>query len=55
MQRLITRLIDSRDPAATQAALRWLYGFVRPQRFAIAGLLGCRFAPRCWCWYSLGW
>ncbi|MFJ2483454.1 ABC transporter ATP-binding protein [Pseudomonas sp. NPDC087598] len=40
MQRLITRLIDSRDPAATQAALRWLYGFVRPQRLAIAGLLG---------------
>ncbi|KAE9648698.1 ABC transporter ATP-binding protein [Pseudomonas sp. PB103] len=40
MQRLIVRLIDSRDPAALQAALRWLYGFVRPQRLAIAGLLG---------------
>lgn len=39
MQRLIVRLIDSRDPAALQAALRWLYGFVRPQRLAIAGLL----------------
>ncbi|WP_064117824.1 ABC transporter ATP-binding protein [Pseudomonas fluorescens] len=40
MQRFIVRLIDSRDPAALQAALRWLYGFVRPQRLAIAGLLG---------------
>ncbi|MCU7250214.1 ABC transporter ATP-binding protein [Pseudomonas koreensis] len=40
MQRLIVRLIDSHDSAALQAALRWLYGFVRPQRLAIAGLLG---------------
>jgi ATP-binding cassette subfamily B protein len=40
MQRFIVRLIDSRDPAALQAALRWLYGFVRPQRLATAGLLG---------------
>ncbi|NYH10809.1 ABC transporter ATP-binding protein [Pseudomonas moraviensis] len=39
MQRLIVRLIDSQNPAALQAALRWLYGFVRPQRWAIAGLL----------------
>ncbi len=40
MQRLFVRLIDSHNPAALQAALRWLYGFVRPQRLAIAGLLG---------------
>ncbi|WP_213941920.1 ABC transporter ATP-binding protein [Pseudomonas sp. dw_612] len=40
MQRLIVRLIDSRDPQALQAALRWLYSFVRPHRLAIAGLLG---------------
>ena len=40
MQRLIVRLIDSQDPAALQAALRWLYSFVRPHRLAIAGLLG---------------
>ena len=40
MQRLIVRLIDSQNPAALQAALRWLYSFVRPHRLAIAGLLG---------------
>ncbi|MGE7955477.1 ABC transporter ATP-binding protein [Pseudomonas sp. NPDC089530] len=40
MSRLLSRLVDSPDPAALQAALRWLYGFVRPQRLAIAGLLG---------------
>ncbi|WP_248743371.1 MULTISPECIES: ABC transporter ATP-binding protein [unclassified Pseudomonas] len=40
MQRLFVRLIDSHNPAALQGALRWLYGFVRPQRLAIAGLLG---------------
>ena len=40
MQRLITRLIDSKDPQALQHALHWLYGFVRPHRLAIAGLLG---------------
>jgi len=40
MQRLFVRLIDSHNPAALQAALSWLYGFVRPQRLAIAGLLG---------------
>ncbi|QTD31692.1 ABC transporter ATP-binding protein [Pseudomonas fluorescens] len=40
MQRLFVRLIDGQNPAALQAALRWLYGFVRPQRLAIAGLLG---------------
>ncbi|RIJ12141.1 ABC transporter ATP-binding protein [Pseudomonas sp. 91RF] len=40
MQRLFVRLIDSHNPATLQVALRWLYGFVRPQRLAIAGLLG---------------
>ena len=40
MQRLIVRLIDSQNPAALQASLRWLYSFVRPHRLAIAGLLG---------------
>ncbi|MDN7142264.1 ABC transporter ATP-binding protein [Pseudomonas sp. JQ170] len=40
MQRLLARLIDHPDPPALDAALRWLYGFVRPQRLAIAGLLG---------------
>ncbi|MCL6701522.1 ABC transporter ATP-binding protein [Pseudomonas sp. T1.Ur] len=40
MLRLIVRLIDSQDAADLQAALRWLYSFVRPHRLAIAGLLG---------------
>jgi len=40
IQRLLARLIDHPDPPALDAALRWLYGFVRPQRLAIAGLLG---------------
>jgi ATP-binding cassette subfamily B protein len=40
MQRLIVRLIDSQNPEALQAALRWLYSFVRPHRLAIGGLLG---------------
>ncbi|WP_447903374.1 ABC transporter ATP-binding protein [Pseudomonas serbica] len=40
MQRLIVRLIDSQNPEALLAALRWLYSFVRPHRLAIAGLLG---------------
>lgn len=40
MRRLIGRLVDSPNPEALQAALQWLYGFVRPQRLAIAGLLG---------------
>ncbi|MBV4523221.1 ABC transporter ATP-binding protein/permease [Pseudomonas sp. SWRI74] len=40
MQRLIVRLIDSQNPETLQAALRWLYSFVRPHRLAIAGLLG---------------
>ncbi|QCY11192.1 ABC transporter ATP-binding protein [Pseudomonas sp. MPC6] len=40
MQRLLVRLIHSQNPAALQAALRWLYSFVRPHRLAIAGLLG---------------
>ncbi|MNJ10582.1 putative multidrug export ATP-binding/permease protein [compost metagenome] len=40
IQRLLARLIDHPDPPALDAALRWLYGFIRPQRLAIAGLLG---------------
>jgi ATP-binding cassette subfamily B protein len=40
MRWLIGRLVDSPNPEALQAALQWLYGFVRPQRLAIAGLLG---------------
>jgi ATP-binding cassette, subfamily B, bacterial len=40
MQRLMVRLIDSQNPEALQAALSWLYSFVRPHRLAIAGLLG---------------
>ncbi|MDR2188512.1 MAG: ABC transporter ATP-binding protein/permease [Azonexus sp.] len=34
------RLIDSDDPRALREALNWLYGFVRPERWAIAGLFG---------------
>ena len=40
MRRLIVGLIDSPNPQALHQALHWLYGFVRPHRFAIAGLLG---------------
>jgi ATP-binding cassette subfamily B protein len=39
----ITRLIDSDDPRALREALAWLYGFVRPHRGAILGLLGLSF------------
>ncbi|MHB9797589.1 ABC transporter ATP-binding protein [Pseudomonas sp. MT3] len=38
-----TRLIDSDDPQQLKASLRWLYGFVRPHKAAIAGLLGLSF------------
>ncbi|WPD44471.1 ABC transporter ATP-binding protein [Pseudomonas aeruginosa] len=38
-----TRLVESDDPQALKASLRWLYGFVRPHRAAIAGLLGLSF------------
>lgn len=38
-----TRLIESDDPQALKASLRWLYGFVRPHQAAIAGLLGLSF------------
>lgn len=34
------RFIDNHDPKALREALDWLYGFVRPQRLAILGLLG---------------
>ena len=40
MQRLLSRLIDHQDRPALHDALGWLYSFVRPQRLAIAGLLG---------------
>ena len=40
MRRLIVGLIDSPNPQALHQALHWLYGFVRPHRLAIAGLLG---------------
>lgn len=40
MRRLIVGLIDSPNPQALHHALHWLYGFVRPHRLAIAGLLG---------------
>ncbi|MDH1012868.1 ABC transporter ATP-binding protein/permease [Pseudomonas nicosulfuronedens] len=38
-----TRLIESDDPQALKASLRWLYGFVRPHKAVIAGLLGLSF------------
>lgn len=38
-----TRLIDSEDPQQLKASLRWLYGFVKPHKLAIAGLLGLSF------------
>lgn len=37
------RFIDNHDPKALREALDWLYGFVRPQRLAILGLLGLSF------------
>ena len=40
IQRLLSRLIEHQDRPAVQDALHWLYGFIRPQRLAIAGLLG---------------
>ncbi|QCI12630.1 ABC transporter ATP-binding protein [Pseudomonas putida] len=36
---LFARLVDSSDPLLMRQALAWLYGFVRPQRSAIAVLL----------------
>ncbi|HEY6610841.1 MAG TPA: ABC transporter ATP-binding protein [Pseudomonas sp.] len=38
--RLLTRLIETRDPLLLEQALRWLFGFVRPHGRAIVGLLG---------------
>ncbi|MCY1281521.1 ABC transporter ATP-binding protein [Pseudomonas jinjuensis] len=43
MPRLITRFIDSDDRQSLDDALHWLYGFVRPHRMAILGLLGMSF------------
>ncbi|MGC7841066.1 ABC transporter ATP-binding protein [Pseudomonas wayambapalatensis] len=37
---VFSRLIESGDPVLMRQALAWLYGFVRPQRRAIAVLLG---------------
>ena len=37
---LLLRLVESSDPDRLRRALHWLYGFVRPQRGAILGLLG---------------
>lgn len=37
---LFARLVESSDPVLMRQALAWLYGFVRPQRQAIAVLLG---------------
>lgn len=37
------RFIDNDDPKALREALNWLYGFVKPQRLAILGLLGLSF------------
>ncbi|MCL2657003.1 MAG: ABC transporter ATP-binding protein/permease [Betaproteobacteria bacterium] len=37
---LIARLVDGQEPERLRAAFRWLYGFVRPHRLAILGLLG---------------
>jgi ATP-binding cassette, subfamily B, bacterial len=39
MLNLIVRAIGPENPAAMRNGLAWLYGFVRPQRGAIAGLL----------------
>ncbi|ENO80517.1 ABC transporter [Thauera sp. 27] len=41
---MLARLIRSDRPDELQRGLRWLYGFVRPQRRAIAGLLLLSFA-----------
>ena len=40
MQRLLSRLIEHQDRPALHDALHWLYGFIRPHRLAILGLLG---------------
>jgi ATP-binding cassette subfamily B protein len=36
----IARLVDGQEPEKLRAAFHWLYGFVRPHRLAILGLLG---------------
>lgn len=40
MIRLLSRLIETNDPALFRQAMVWLYGFVRPHRRAILLLLG---------------
>lgn len=44
MGRLFARLVETSDPVLMRQALAWLYGFVRPQRRAIAVLLGLSLA-----------
>jgi ATP-binding cassette subfamily B protein len=39
MLNMLTRLVHADDPARMRAGFTWLYGFVRPRRRAIAGLL----------------
>ncbi|ORL59947.1 ABC transporter ATP-binding protein [Pseudomonas putida] len=41
---LFARLVETSDPVLMRQALAWLYGFVRPQRRAIAVLLGLSLA-----------
>ena len=36
---MLSRLVHTERPDELRRGLRWLYGFVRPQRRAIAGLL----------------
>ncbi|NIE65435.1 ABC transporter ATP-binding protein [Burkholderia sp. Ax-1719] len=40
MLNLLLRLAKTDDRARLEASMAWLYGFVRPHRLAIAGLLG---------------
>ncbi|EKT4522738.1 ABC transporter ATP-binding protein [Pseudomonas putida] len=44
MGSLFARLVETSDPVLMRQALAWLYGFVRPQRRAIAVLLGLSLA-----------
>lgn len=44
MGSLFARLVETSDPVLMRQALAWLYGFVRPQRRAIALLLGLSLA-----------
>ena len=48
---VFSRLIESGDPVLMRQALAWLYGFVRPQRRAIAVLLPSAIC----CWAAIWW